>query len=128
MKKNFDSWNEKKKKINNRKNPPFYHTRELWWCSLGINVGFEQDGSGKEDSRPILILTALSKETFIAIPLTTSPSNHKLRPLIGLVEEKEAHALLSQIKVIDTKRLIRKMGQLDKKTFESIRKIAKEML
>ena len=128
MKKDFDSWNEKKKKINNRHNPPFYHTRELWWCSLGVNVGFEQDGSGEEDSRPVLILTALSKETFIGIPLTTSPSVHKLRPSIGLVEDKEAHALLSQIKVIDTKRLIRKIGQLDKKIFEHIRKTAKDML
>ena len=128
MKKDFDSWNEKKKKINDRTKVPFYHMRELWWCSLGVNVGFEQDGSGEEDSRPVLILTALSKETFIGIPLTTSPSVHKLRPSIGLVEEKEAHALLSQIKVIDTKRLIRKIGQLDKKVFEQIRKIAKDML
>ena len=128
MKKDFDSWNEKKKIINDRKNPPFYHTRELWWCSLGVNVGFEQDGSGKEDSRPILILTALSRETFLAIPLTTSPSKHKLRPPIGQVEGKEAHALLSQIKVVDTKRLIRKIGQLDKNVFENIRKIAKDML
>ena len=102
--------------------------RELWWCSLGVNVGFEQDGSGTEDSRPVLILTGLSKETCIVIPLTTSTSKHKLRPAIGLVEEKEAHALLSQIKVIDTKRLIRKIGQLDKKVFENIRKIAKDML
>ncbi len=128
MQKDFDSWNEKKKKINNRKSSPFYHQRELWWCSLGVNVGFEQDGSGREDSRPILILTGLSKETCVAIPLTTSTNKHKLRPAIGLVEEKEAHALLSQIKVIDTKRLIRKIGQLDKKVFEHIRKIAKDML
>ena len=128
MKKDFDSWNEKKKKINDRKSAPFYHQRELWWCSLGINVGFEQDGSGTEDSRPVLILTGLSKETCVVIPLTTSPSKHKLRPSIGQVGEKEAHALLSQIKVIDTKRLIRKIGQLDKKIFENIRKIAKDML
>ena len=100
MQKDFDSWNEKKKKINNRKSSPFYHQRELWWCSLGVNVGFEQDGSGREDSRPILILTGLSKETCVAIPLTTSTNKHKLRPAIGLVEEKEAHALLSQIKVL----------------------------
>ena len=128
MKKDFDSWNEKKKKINDRRNFPFYHHRELWWCSLGVNVGFEQDGSGEENSRPVLILKGLSRETCLVIPLTTSTGKHKLRPSIGLVEEKEAHALLSQIKVIDTKRLIRKIGQLDKKIFENIRKIAKDML
>ena len=103
MKKDFDSWNEKKKKINDRKTAPFYHQRELWWCPLGVNVGFEQDDSGKEDSRPVLILTELSRETCVVIPLTTSTSKHRLRPSIGLVEEKEAHALLSLIKVVDTK-------------------------
>ena len=127
MQKDFDSWNNKKKEIN-EKIGPFCHERELWWCALGINVGFEQDGSDTEYRRPILILKGLSKETCLVIPLTTSKSIHKLRPSIGLVEEKEASALLSQIKVIDTKRLVRKIGNLDKEIFESIRKTVKDIL
>lgn len=128
MKKDFDSWNEKKKHIHKNKKAPFYHERELWWCALGINIGFEQDGSGKEDSRPILVLKGLSSQTCLVIPLTTSLHNHPLRPSVGIVENKKAHALLSQIKVIDTKRLIRKIGYLDQKIFQQVRKIAKDML
>ena len=128
MKKDFDNWNEKKKDISNKVFSPFYHERELWWCTLGVNIGFEQDGSELEYRRPVIILKGLSRETCLIIPLTTSSSEHKLRPSVGLIEEKNACALISQIKVIDTKRLVRKIGVLDKVIFEEIRKTTKDML
>ncbi|WP_338695238.1 type II toxin-antitoxin system PemK/MazF family toxin [Bradyrhizobium sp. 26S5] len=128
MEKEFDDWNTKKKEIHQRADAPFYGERELWWCSLGVNVGFEQDGSGKKYDRPVLILRGFSKETCLVIPLTTSVQHHPLRPSIGIVERKEAHALLSQMRIIDTKRLIRKIGFLDKEIFEAMRKAAKDLL
>jgi mRNA-degrading endonuclease toxin of MazEF toxin-antitoxin module len=128
MQKDFDGWNLQKKAVHARWNTPFYHEREIWWCTLGINVGFEQDGSGAEFRRPVLVLKSLGSNTFLAIPLTTSAQNHPLRPALGLVEDKEAHALLSQMRVIDTKRLIRKVGYLDKDVFARIRKAVKGML
>ena len=44
--KNFDKWNELKKKLHiSEKAKDFYfREREIWWCSLGVNIGFEQDG------------------------------------------------------------------------------------
>ena len=128
MQKDFDGWNEKKKVINNRHTAPFCHERELWWCTLGINVGFEQDGSDIEYRRPVLILKGLSVKTCLVVPLTTSSKKHPLRPGVGVVEGKEAYALLSQLRVIDTKRLIRKVGYLEKGAFEIIRKAVKDML
>ena len=59
--KDFDKWNEKKKKVHNHRKNKFYHPRDIWWCSLGLNVGFEQDGTGKEFQRPVLILRGLGK-------------------------------------------------------------------
>jgi len=129
MEKMFYDWNAKKKEIHLRADAPFYGARELWWCSLGVNVGFEQDGSGKKYDRPVLILRGFSKETCLVIPLTTSVQQHPLRPSIEIVEGKDAHALLSQMRIIDTKRLIRKkIGFLDKGMFETMRKAAKDLL
>jgi mRNA-degrading endonuclease toxin of MazEF toxin-antitoxin module len=128
MKKDFDGWNEKKKQTNERHTAPFYHDREIWWCSLGVNVGFEQDGSGDTYRRPVLILKGLSAETCLVIPLTTSAQKHPLRPSIGEVDGKEAHALLSQMRVIDAKRLVRKIGYLDPDIFEDIQKAARGMI
>lgn len=128
MTKDFDGWNKNKKSIDSRQKSPFCHERELWWCTLGMNIGFEQDGSDIEYRRPVLILKGLSKQTCLVIPLTTSSHEHKLRPSVGLVDGKMACALLSQIRVIDTKRLVRKIGNLDKQTFDDIRKTVKDML
>jgi len=127
MIKDFDKWNIKKKEINERVGL-FCHERELWWCTFGLNVGYEQNGSDIEYRRPAVILKSLSRETCFVIPLTTSKNYHKYRPSIGLVGNKEACALLSQMRVIDTKRLVKKIGSLDQQTFNSIRKTVKDML
>lgn len=128
MEKEFDKWNEIKKQIDDDEMSRLYHTREIWWCSLGINVGFEQDGSGDEYRRPVLILKGLSKHTCLIIPLTAASQDHPMRPSIGLVEGKEARALISQLRVIDTKRLVDKIGYLDQGTFQRIQKAVKDLL
>lgn len=127
-KKDFDGWNTEKKATHAREKGPYCHDREIWWCALGINVGFEQDGSGIEFRRPVLILKSVSVQTSLVIPLTTSGKEHPLRPSLGEVDGKEAHALLSQMRVIDTKRLVRKIGRLNKEMFAEIRKAARDML
>jgi len=128
MEKDFDGWNDHKKRLNARADAPRYHVREVWWCAVGINVGSEQDGKGARHARPVLVLRGLSRQTFLAVPLTTSARVHPLRPPIGFVGGKQAHALLSQMRVIDTKRLVRKIGYLGKKQFARIRKAARDML
>ncbi len=44
---------------------------------------------------------------------------------VGFVEGKRATALISQIRLIDTKRLVNKVGFLDPDTFVVIKKAAK---
>ncbi len=128
MEKDFDGWNKKKKQIQRERGPVFCHEREVWWCSLGLNIGFEQDGSGRSFHRPVLILKGMSAQTFFVAPLTTSPSTHPLRPSAGVIAGKQSRVVLSQMRVIDTKRLIEKFGHIDVATFEGIRKTIKDML
>ncbi|PJF32835.1 MAG: hypothetical protein CUN57_03820, partial [Phototrophicales bacterium] len=66
MQKDFDNWNVKKKSIHTDDKAPFCHEREVWWCSLGVNVGFEQDGTGKNYDRPVVILRSFNKNVFFA--------------------------------------------------------------
>ena len=72
MKKDFDKWNIQKKAIHNSRKNKFYRNREVWWCDLGVNIGFEQDGTGDNNRRPILIIKGFSKEVCLIVPLTTS--------------------------------------------------------
>ena len=128
MKKDFDKWNEVKKEIHENEVSKFYHAREIWWCSLGENIGFEQDGNGEEYQRPILILKGLSKNTCLIIPMTTSSKKHPMRVSAGIIEGKEVSVIISQIRVVDTKRFINKIGFLDRNVFDAIRKIVKDMV
>lgn len=128
MIKDFDVWNHEKKRIHTNAKNRLYHEREIWWCSLGINIGFEQDGAGKAGQRPVLILKGLSRNTCFIIPLTTSPQKHPLRMSLGVIDGRHASALLSQARIIDTKRLINKVGFLQENAFREIRKALKDML
>ena len=127
MQKDFDEWNKIKKGVDGGELLKLYHTREIWWCSLGVNIGFEQNGGGQEYQRPVLVLKGMSKDTCYIIPLTGSPKKHKNRIAIGLVDNIEASAIISQIRLIDTKRLVEKIGFLDKSKFDEIRKAVKDL-
>ena len=129
MQKDFDNWNNKKKLIHNTGENKLYHAREIWWCNLGINVGSEEDGTGLDYERPVLILRGLGTNTCFVMPLTTSKSRHPMRIAIGAIEKggKENSVIISQMRIIDTRRLINKIGFLDKEKFEVIRKAIREM-
>ena len=128
MKKDFDKWNKEKKRIQSEEGARLYNEREIWWCSVGVNVGSEQDGTGKGFQRPVLILRGMSKDTCLIIPLSASGKRHKLRVPIGKVGGRAAVALMSQIRIIDVKRLANKIGYLETKKFEEVRKIARDLL
>ena len=121
MKKDFDGWNEKKKELDEQ-TPNFYHEREIRWCSLGMNIGFEQDGTSTEYRRPVLVIKGFSRNVCLIIPLTTSIKKNKYHYSIGIIESKEAFAILSQIRLVDTKRLHDRLAVLDKEKFEEIKK------
>ena len=126
--KDFDNWNTKKRATHEREEARLYHVREVWWCALGVNIGSEQDGTGTEYRRPVIILRGFGPATCLVVPLTTSPQIHKFRIPVGDVEGKSATGLMSQMRTIDTKRLVRKIGYVEKDTFEIIRKAARDML
>src|SRR3989344_6463497 len=117
MQKDFDGWNIEKKRAH-AEDARLYTVREVWWCRLGVNVGSEQDGSGDLFLRPVVIVRGLSANTCMVVPLTTSSHRHPLRVVVGKIEEKEATAILSQIRVIDTRRLVEKIGFLNREIFD----------
>ena len=127
--KDFDGWNHKKKHINSQsKYLPLYHEREIRWCSLGVNMGFEQDGTGNQYSRPVLIIKGFSRHVCLVVPLTTSKKSNKYHVGLGLIGDREACAIISQLRLIDTKRLDQHIATLDRNIFEKVKKSVKDLL
>ena len=124
MQKDFDKWNEKKKKLDVRviEETLFFKEAEVWWIHIGLNIGFETNGKGEEFTRPVLILKKYNKFSFLAVPLSTSTKTNKYRVSVGIIDGKNALANLSQIKNIDSKRLAKKICTLERGLFETIKR------
>ena len=63
----------------------------------------------------------------IIAPLTTTFKNYPTRIPIEF-NEKKGEIVLDQIKTVDKKRIIKKLGEIDKKNIKQIKKILKIML
>jgi len=113
MKKDFDKWNERKKQLHNVGERPHYHEREVWWCSIGVNLGNELDGTGKQHDRPIIVIRPFNTETFFGISLVGRNRKGKYYFPVGKIDDRDASANLSQVRIYDTKRLVKKIGTID---------------
>ncbi|MBI4136193.1 MAG: type II toxin-antitoxin system PemK/MazF family toxin [Candidatus Vogelbacteria bacterium] len=128
MKKDFQTWHRKKEKVNNLLKPPFFHEREIWWCALGINVGFEQDGGGKDFLRPVVVFRKFNNEIFWAIPLTHTQKKTKYYFQVVFGEKFSSSAILSQVRLVDARRLSHKLGNLSDGDFLELAKRFKALL
>ncbi len=117
MQKNFEKWNKRKIVIDNVKGSALFHEREIWWCSLGVNVGYEQDGGQKDFARPVVIIKKFNLDACLVIPLTSKSREGKYYFPLGKIKEREAVAVLSQIRFIDRRRLEEKICTLSKTVF-----------
>lgn len=107
MQKDFDNWSKKKKVIQDR-DRAFFREGDVWWSSLGVNIGSEEDGKNNEFERPIMILKKFNKEIFWALPITTQQKSG--RYYFTYTRDGNQYAiLLSQIRLLDSKRLKRKI-------------------
>jgi len=130
MKKDYTKWHKIKTDINNLEKRVFFHEREIWFCYVGANVGFEQDGNKEEYLRPVLIIKKFNNEIFWGIPLTKSEKRKDSRYYyeFSFVEDIMSLAILSQMKLIDAKRLARHVGIMKEDDFEKLKKKLKELL
>jgi mRNA interferase MazF len=119
MAKDFDRWNGKKKELNESDFNGYVHEREVWWCALGVNVGVEADGKHDNFERPVLIVRKFSRDSVLIIPLTTRT---QIRPYHVMFEHSGGRvaASLSQVRLISTKRLLRKLYRMDSAIFDQI--------
>jgi len=127
MEKDFDKWNELKKGINNSEKPENFnfHEREIWWCSVGVNVGFEQDGKHELFERPVLILRKFNKNIAWVVPLTSVAKENQYHYQL---KTSGSFVILSQIRLISSKRFIRLVETINENEFKEISVRIKDFL
>ena len=123
MDKDFDRWNEIKKRLS--RDPPlppaFPKDGEVWMCSLGKNLGREQDGGSQDFSRPVLIVKKFNNEIFWVVPLST-----KQKPLDFYFNYNDPSgapvaAVLAQLRLVSINRLRRDIYVLPPALLDEVR-------
>lgn len=113
--KDFQGWLVVKEKIHGHQSSLFRHEGEVWWSSIGCNIGSESDGKGKQFYRPVLIIKTWGPDLCLGIPLTSKIKEGRYYMNVSIIgRASEGFLMLSQIRVLDTKRLGRKMGSIHK--------------
>ena len=129
MKKDFQKWHNRKELLHKEKIRPFFREREVWFCTLGVNIGFEQDGSGTEFLRPTLIIKKFNNEVFWGLPLTKNLKKSRYYYQFFIEKKEEmSTAILSQVKLTDAKRLQYKLGDISEKDLMEMKKRLIEFL
>lgn len=123
MKKDFNKWNSEKTRVHKDGNRVFFHEREIWWCRIGLNIGYEQDGKGDNFARPVIIFKKFNNEVCWVIPLSTKIKNGKFYVPIDLGDKMERVAIISQLRLIDVKRLYQKIGVLSNENYKKVQDV-----
>ena len=129
MEKDFDRWNKLKKSINGRDENErvYFHEGDIWWARVGINIGYEIDGKHKQFARPVIVLKKYNQYSFLALSLSTATRVNRWRVAIGDVAGKDAVAVLSQLRNLDSLRLYQKIDHVDADLLARIKKTASRM-
>lgn len=121
MTKDFFEWSRKKSDLHQLAIDTFFHEREVWFASLGANIGFEQDGKGKDFLRPVVVVKKFNAHTFWGMPLT---SKLKLGKFYFALDHggRKSIANLSQLRLMDAKRLKYRAGSVPESEFIELKK------
>ena len=125
--KNYKKWMGVKSKINNGGKIRRVNEGDVVWVAVGENVGVEIDGKSEKYSRPVIVLKKHSTQCFTGIPLTSQL--HKGTWYTNFeFQGKEQTAVLVQTKLMDTRRVYSRMGELSRADYRKVFKSYIEFL
>jgi len=118
--KDFDGWNQEKQHLHHHgfESLPF-HEREVWWCSIGVNVGDEQDGKNEFFERPVLVVKKFNRKIAWVVPMSTKAKEGTYYYQLQH-EGRIFSVILSQLRLVSVKRFRRFIRKISPKQFAEI--------
>jgi mRNA interferase MazF len=123
MEKDFDRWNGIKKQLAHDVPPPlaFPKNGEVWMCTLGKNLGREQNGGSQDFPRPVMVIKKFNNEIFWVVPLST-----KQKPLDFYFNYNDPSgapvaAVLAQLRLVSINRFRRDIYALPATLLRDVR-------
>lgn len=128
MQRDFERWHKLKTEIDQQDRSLLFRPQEIWWCSLGANVGVETDGKNDLFQRPVLVWRKFNRDMFWGLPVTSQAKDRKPFYFQITIHKQTYTIVLSQLRVLSTKRLIRRLGKLSDAQFTLLDKAMIEFL
>ena len=107
----FELWNNKKQFLEKTRKTLWFKEGEIVYINMGKNIGFEQDGKGKDFLRPVLIYKKFNSEQFIGFALTSQQKKGKFYVELSH-NGRVSYAILSQIRTYSAKRISHKIAHI----------------
>ncbi len=124
----FAEWAKLKPQIHFSERSIFPQKREVWWAHVGQNIGVEINGKSGAFGRPVLVVRVFNKNFVLIVPVSSKEKiGQYYYPFVNHAGERNV-VVLSQIKSISTKRLIRKVGEVKGDDFMGIIARLREMI
>jgi mRNA interferase MazF len=112
--------------LRNKKPPAFFKEGEVWWCSIGMNVGTEIFGKGSQFTRPVLILKKFGPHSFLGIPITSqSKEGNWYVPIT--YENRNDRVVLVQARAWDAQRLVKGITTLGSENLREVQRAFSEL-
>jgi mRNA interferase MazF len=124
----FVAWIRIKTRIHLLDKIIYFREGEIWWVNLGANVGHEEEGKNDNFERPILVLRKFNEHLLWALPLTTKTKEENPYYYQYELDGKEFAAILSQLRALSSKRLIRRIKMFPIDDFEKIREEIRKLI
>jgi len=124
----YDEWNGLKKRLNNKKEIITFYQGNIYFMSIGKNIGNESYGKNDMFLRPVLVYRKLSKTTFVGIPLTSSKKEGSYYFSFNYKQNKTSTAMLNQMRVFDIRRSEYLSGKINKNTYKNLEIQVKEFM
>jgi N-acylneuraminate cytidylyltransferase len=123
----FDLWNNTKQTINDKDKVLKFRERDIFFMSVGQNIGYETYGKGTEYLRPVLVVRKFNNRTFMGVPLSSKLKDGKYYYEIEFKNRKNI-ALLSQLRSFDMKRAKYFVSELSEASFLHLKEKLSEII
>ena len=124
----FSEWAKLKPRIHFAERKVFPKKKEIWWARLGQNVGVEVNGKNSRFERPVLIVKVFNADFILVVSISSKEKEGKYYYSFKNPSDEKNVVVLSQIKSISSKRLVRKVGEIETADFSKIVVRLKDMI
>jgi mRNA interferase MazF len=124
----FIEWIKLKIRLHANGKTLYFKEGQIWWVNFGQNIGREINGKHANFERPAIVLKKFGGETFWALPVSSVPKEGRYYYRFINPGGRQNFVNLSQLRLMSSQRMIRKIGRLNEIDSNAIKDLIKSYI